>query len=68
MHDQTQRGRGWPKMHKPPTADTRSSEFKTFGASILDDQIDGLTVTLDPEADEICVIAETTHYGTCRVR
>lgn len=51
-------------MAKDVRAADRGHEVErvqTFGASILDDQIGRLTAALGAEADDICVIAETTY-------
>lgn len=47
------------RIHLDVRATDRQNEverLQALGASVLDDQVDGLTVMCDPEANEFCVI------------
>lgn len=47
------------RVHLDVRATDRPHEverLQALGAAVVDDQIDGLTVMRDPEADEFCVI------------
>lgn len=59
------------RVHLDVRASDRSGEvarLRALGASVLDGQVDGLTVMCDPEANEFCVIDQTTPTGTTSAR